>query len=150
MERLRQRGMAMLEDGSTPTQIARALKVARRTVYNWKARGTGEEAKLKKPGPEPMLDARQCRELLSLLEQGASAHGWDNDVWTGRRIAQVIRRRFGVRYHYKYIPVLLRRLGWSWQKPVKRARERNDEKIAEWVRRDWPRIKKKPGARGRR
>jgi transposase len=67
-------------------------------------------------------------------------------VWTGKRIAQVIRARFGIAYHFKSIPPLLRGWGWSWQKPQKKASERNDAAVAHWVRYKWPRIKKSPAA----
>ena len=149
MEQLRQRGMAMLETGLMPTKIARALRVARRTVYNWKARGTGEEAALQKPGPESRLTPRQGQRLLGMLERGAAAHGWRSDLWTGRRIAALIERKWGVRYHFKSIPRLLAGWGWSWQKPARQAAERDEAATRRWRAEAWPRIKKKPGGSGR-
>lgn len=88
------------------------------------------------------LSPAQERALLEMLAQGAVHHGFPNEVWTAKRIAKLIRRHFGVQYHFKSIPALLARLGWSWQKPEKRAKGHNDEQIARWAAEDWPRIKK--------
>ncbi len=75
--------------------------------------------------------------------------GYPTDLWTCPRIAQVIHRRFGIRYHVDYLPRLLTSLGFSCQKPERRAIERDEPAIARWMQRDWKRIKKKPadGAR---
>ena len=143
-ERLRLRGVAMLQEGLSPTRIARELGVARLTVYRWKSRGQGKGAKIAPSGRKPALPLRQCRQLERILERGAVAWGFATEVWTGRRIAQVIWQRFGVRYHFKSIPALLQSLGWSWQKPQKRASERDERAVARWVRWRWPRIKKSP------
>jgi transposase len=71
------------------------------------------------------------RELERLLLRGAKAHGWPNDLWSARRVAEVVRRRFGVEYHAEHVrKILRRRLNWSSQRPQKKAKQRNDERIA--------------------
>lgn len=145
-EQLRLRGVAMMDQGLSPTEIARALGVARLTVYRWKSRGQGKGASNQRTGRKPALAGRQRRQLERILERGAVPYGFSTEVWTGKRIAQVIRERFGVDYHFKSIPYLLRLLGWSWQKPQKRALERDEQAVAHWVRYRWPRIKKSLGA----
>jgi len=145
-EQLRLRGVAMLREGLSPTEISRGLDVARLTVYRWQSRGRGKGASIGRSGRKPALSARQRRQLERILERGAVAYGFVTEVWTGKRIAQVIRERFGIRYHFKSIPPLLHAWGWSWQKPQKKASERNDEAVARWVRYKWPRIKKSPEA----
>ena len=75
---------------------------------------------------------------------GAAAAGYAQDLWTCPRVAQLIAREFGVAYHVAHVGRLLRRLGWTPQRPSRRARERDDEQIRHWAQVDWRRIKKKP------
>jgi transposase len=88
------------------------------------------------------LDAAQHKELVGILLAGPQAAGFRNDLWTCPRVAQVIERRFGVRYHPAHVWKLLGKLGWSCQQPEQRAREQNERAIRRWRNRDWRRIKK--------
>jgi transposase len=99
------------------------------------------------PGPPGKLDAAQRRRLGAALLEGSKAQGFATDLWTGPRVAQLVRRMFGVRYNPKYVPRLLRSLGWTPQRPEGRAYERDEKAIARWVRDEWPRIKKRQSAR---
>ena len=74
---------------------------------------------------------------------GAQASGYNTDLWTCRRVAVVIQKRFGVSYHFNHVGRILHALGFSPQKPLRRARERDEEAIERWRREDWPRIKKR-------
>ncbi len=155
LERRRQRAIALL-DSHAPVDVARMLGVDRRSVRRWKAahrkRGAkGIEAR-QTPGRPPKLDRPQRPRLERLLLKGARAAGYESDLWTCPRIAELIAERFGVSYHPDHIGRLLRSLGWSPQRPQRRAAERNETRIQGWVREDWPRIKKKrpggtPGSR---
>jgi len=78
------------------------------------------------------------------LLRGAHAHGYPTELWTLKRVAELIRKRFGVQYDPSGVWHVLRNMGWSCQKPERRARERDDEAIARWRKKDWPRIKKSP------
>ena len=81
-------------------------------------------------GPKPRLTDEQIKELEGLLREGARAHGWHNDLWTARRVAEVIRRPFGIEYHVEHVrKVPRRRLDWSSQEPQRKAKQRHDEKI---------------------
>src|SRR3972149_5524339 len=80
---------------------------------------------------------------------GRGAYGYDTDLWTLKRIARVIRREFKVSYHPSHVWKVLGQLGWSCQRPEKRARERNEKAIARWLRYRWPQIKKRPASPGR-
>ena len=101
---------------------------------------------LPSPGRPPKLDARSKEKLRRLLLKGAEAHGFPTDLWTCPRVAELIRRTFRVSYHVDHVGRLLRTLGWSPQKPERRARERDEQAIQRWVRVDWPRVKKtRPG-----
>jgi len=111
------------------------------------AREAGGEEALRvrfSPGRPPKLGARERRRLVQLLLRGAQAHGHGTDLWTTTRVARVIFREFRVRYHRAHVGRLLHGLGWSVQKPERRALERNEERIEHWKRAVWPRIKKKP------
>jgi transposase len=95
-------------------------------------------------GRPPKLRRKQTERLIRLLVQGAMARGYRTNLWTTARIAQLIEDEFAVRYHTNHIGRLMHRLGWSHQKPERRALERNDAAIEQWKRKKWPRIKKKP------
>ena len=134
LERRRRRAVELVKRGESPAQVAHFLGCGRSSVYTWlKADREGAEALAAVPhaGPTPRLSDEQIEELEGLLLEGARAHGWPNDLWSARRVAEMIRRRFGVEYHTEHVRKLIRRrLGWSSQRPQKRARQRNAEEIA--------------------
>jgi transposase len=148
LERRRVRAMRLFEQGHPPVEIAKKLGVDRRSVRRWKAlylkKGTGALKAKKAPGRPPKLDARQKKQLERALLKGAKAAGFPSELWTCPRVAKLIRLRFGVTYHVDHIGRLLRSLGWSPQKPGRRAIERDEAKIQRWIKDEWPRIKKKP------
>jgi transposase len=156
LERRRQRAIALLDKGHAPVDVARMLGVDRRSVRRWKAayRKRGEKGIEARPTPgrPSKLDRRQRTRLERVLLKGARAAGYESDLWTCPRIAELIAEQFGVTYHPDHIGRLLRSLGWSPQRPQRRAAERNEARIQGWIREDWPRIKKKrpggtPGSR---
>jgi transposase len=98
------------------------------------------------PGPSSKLTAEQKAQLVSFLEQGAEAHGFLGDVWTTKRVAVLIKRAFGVQYHPASMSRLLRELGWSVQKPIKRATQRDEAAIQQWWTERWPALQAKPKA----
>ena len=104
----------------------------------------GEQALAAKPHPggRPKLTAREWQRLLRMLKEGPRKHGYDTDLWTLRRIAELIEERFGVTYHPSHVWKILQALGWSCQKPERRARERDEQAIEDWRERQWPKIKK--------
>lgn len=150
LEQRRFRAWALLRRGCPPVEVARRLGVDRRSVRRWKAaaRHHGRRALLAQPaaGRPPKLDARARRQLETDLLRGARACGFPTDLWTCPRVAQWIRRRFQVRYHVDHLSRLLHTLGWSPQKPERRARERDEQAIRRWVRSSWPQVKKTPSA----
>ncbi len=134
LERRRRRAVELMQNGESPTVIARILGVCRTSLYRWLGRAKESPEALAAtphPGPTPRLSDEQLQELERLLLQGAKAHGWHNDLWSALRVAEVIRRHFGIEYHVEHVRKLLRRrLGWSSQKPQRKAKQRNDETIA--------------------
>lgn len=90
------------------------------------------------------MTPEQKERLSQMLLKGPKAHGFSTDLWTRKRIAQVIHKRLAVRYHPGHVSRLLHLLGWTPQKPERRAYERDEEAVRTWIERDWPRIKKSP------
>jgi len=150
LEKRRQRAIKLLEEGYQPVDVAKILDVDRRSVRRWKAahRHKGQKGIIAKPasGRPPRLDRNNFRKLENALLKGSKKAGFPTDLWTCPRVAQLIDSLFGVQYHVDHIGRLLHSLGWSPQKPERRAVERNEETIGQWIKHDWPRIKKKQPA----
>jgi transposase len=148
LERRRRRALQLLDEGLSLHEVSRRIDCSPTSVLRWqRARERGGEEGLKvrfSPGRPPKLDRRQQQKLLRLLPQGAPAHGYRTDLWTTARMAEVIQKHFRVRYHRDHVGRLLHALGWSPQKPERRARERDERAIERWKREVWPRVKKTP------
>jgi transposase len=132
LERRRHRAVELMRQGESPTLIARILGVCRTSLYRWRAMALGSpEGLAAKPHhPKLRLTAEQLRELEGLLLQGATAHGWPNALWSAQRVAEMIRRHFGVEYHTEHVREIIRhRLRWSSQRPQPKAKQRDDAKI---------------------
>jgi transposase len=94
-------------------------------------------------GPPCRLDDQQLARLEQCLQAGPAAHGWDEDQrWTLARVAELIRREFGVCYTLRGVDYLLHRIGWSWQAPTRRAAERDETKVQAWRQETWPALKR--------
>jgi transposase len=152
LERRRRLAVDRVRQGEPPTVVARILGVNRNSLYRWrKMAEQGPQALAAQPqrGPTPRLSDGQLRRLATLLQQGAHTHGWANRLWTAARVAQLIRRHFGVSFHPDHVGRFLRqRLGWTPQKPRRKARERDEDEIARWQRDDFPRIVRQTFGRG--
>jgi transposase len=143
LERRRRRAVRLLEQGEAPAVVARILGVTRPTLHRWRRMARQDHGLAAKPipGAKRRLTDDQLRELEGLLDKGAPAHGFPTQLWTSARVAQVIFRSFGVKYHPDYVRRLLRRrLNWTSHKPQTRARERNDKEVERWKADEFPRI----------
>jgi len=149
LQHRRERAIKLLEEGYQPVEVAERVGVDRRSVRRWKAAYLRRGAKGIRAKPAPgrpwKMDSRSRKRLERLLLKGAQAVGYSTDLWTCPRVVAVIRRHFGVSYHVDHVGRILRALGWTPQKPERRARERDEARILGWIKNDWPRIKK--GAR---
>jgi len=146
LEYRRHRAMQLLDEGRSLHEVASLIGCAPSSVMRWRdAREVGGEDGLKvktASGRPPKLTDKQKRSLEKILLKGSIAAGYRTDLWTTARIAEVIERKFGVHYHRDHIGRLLGQMGWSHQKPERRAAQRNEAAIADWVKHDWPRVKK--------
>lgn len=148
-EARRLRAWELKQKGWKQTTIADALGVSNGAVSQWLSRAErgGLEALRTRQGggPKPRLNDSQQARLPELLRAGAEAYGFRGQVWTRARVQAVIEQQFGVRYSLMQIGRLLKQLGWSRQKPVERASQRNEAAIAEWRERGWAELKKSAG-----
>src|SRR5260370_15106888 len=130
----------------------RALGGSRQTGHQWYRRGRGGGRQGLKAvgrlGRKPRLDRRQLGRVETALLQGPRWHGFATELWTLPRVATVIARLTGVHYHPGHVWYLLRGLQWSLQRPARRARERDEAAIRQWVSRRWPAVNKTPAANG--
>jgi transposase len=137
-----------LLEGYDVGEVAEIVGASESSVRRWRRvveKGGMEALKAKPhPGRKPRLNAKQKRQLIEILLAGPLKAGYQNDLWTCQRVAEVVAKRFHVEYHPDHIGKLLHDLGWTCQKPEQRAREADDAAMARWRKRDWPRIKRGP------
>jgi transposase len=144
----RLRAWELHKEGWSQVRIAEALGVSRGAVSKWfKAATTdGPQALLRRfaPGGVSRLNQEQLLQLDGWLRQegGASAFGFVGEVWTRPRVARLIEGRFGVKYHPSQVGRILRKMGFSPQKPVKQARQRDEASVERWINEEWPALKK--------
>jgi len=147
LQKRRERAISLLRNGHQPVDVARQLGIDRRSVRRWNAayRRNGLSGIQSRPntGRPTALNSGQKTKLQQLLIQGASNQGYESDLWTCRRIRTVIQSKFGINYHPHHMCRLVRSLGWTPQRPERKAVERDEKLIQIWVNRDWRRIKKK-------
>ncbi len=136
----------LLLEGSYVDEVAEIVGASLSSVKRWRQaveKGGLEALKAKPhPGPKPRLNAKQKQQLVNILLAGPQKAGYHNDLWTCRRVAEVIAKKFGVVYHPDHVWKILRSLGWTCQKPEQRARERDEAAIRRWREKEWPRIKR--------
>lgn len=143
----------MFEIGLATEVIAAAVEADGQTVRTWrrtfKAKGRDGLKSRPQSGRPTRLTQEQERRLAGLLLQTPRECGFDRYLWTQQLIADLIAREFGVAYHHDHVGVILKRLGFTHQKPARRARERDEVRIEAWRSTVWPELLKKvPPAAG--
>src|SRR6476661_9656334 len=148
----RRRAWTLRQQGWTQQRIAAALGCSQSSVSGWlkRAQADGVDALRHHPppGPTPLLSTTQLAQIPALLEPGAEAFGWRGAYWTTRRVAKLIGDEFGVYYHPAHVSRLLRQIGWSCQKPITRAAQRDPAALAAWAEDRRPAIEKKRRPQG--
>lgn len=147
LEKRRRRAVQLLESGQSLSSVARQVGAAVSSVLRWwqayQRKGPRGLEPKPTPGRPPRLASAEKHRLVKLLIRGALHAGYRTDLWTLPRVTELIHQEFGVRYHPAHVWKVLTALGWSCQKPERRAVERDDGAIVRWKRQDWPRIKKR-------
>lgn len=150
LEQRRLKAARLLEQGVHQSEVARRVRVHRQSVSRW-ARQLEEagRAGLKRAGRagrKPKLSGADLKRIEEGLKQGPEALGYSTSLWTSQRVAHLIEQECGVRYTTTHVWRLLKQLGWSCQRPVGRALERDEEAIRRWKKRRFPELKKTPHA----
>lgn len=152
LEQRRLEAAELLRQGIHQAEVARRVGVHRQSVSRWaeefKQGGKRALRKAGRAGRRPRLHPEDLRRIEKGLKRGPEALGYETSLWTSWRVAHLIEHECGVKYHPTQAWRILRQLGWSCQRPVGRALERDEEKIRRWKRERWPEIKKKPKTRG--
>jgi transposase len=145
---VRARAILSYIGGERVVVIARHLGIGRTTVNDWLrwyAREGIEGLRTGKPGrSEPRLKGAQREELARRLDAGPLAAGLETAMWTGKSVAAVILREFGVTYHPQSVPRLLHEMGYSVQRPRKRLARADPVAQATWAQETFPALGKKP------
>jgi transposase len=145
----RLRAAELFAAGIRQAEVARQLEVSAQAVSVWHVRfqqGGAEALRSRGPsGPAPRLSDAQLARIEQALLEGATANGFVGELWTLDRVAVVIQRLTRVQHHPAHVWALLRhRLGWSVQRPKRRAAERDQAAIDRWVKERWPQILQTP------
>lgn len=148
LETRRLKAAALFNKGHTQTEVRRKLNISPQSASRWhaawKAGGKDALRKAGRAGRLPRLSAEQKEMVKAALVKGPEAYGYSTALWTIGRVASLIDEITGVKYHKGHAWKILRALGWSSQRPVGRALERDEQAIAHWKKKQWPAIKKKP------
>jgi putative transposase len=148
LEQRRMEAIKLLKEGLGPGEIAKRLGVNRRSAHRWLAayrdRGIDGIAPLPVLGRPCKLSPHDRERLARMLLDGATSFGYSLDLWSSRRVADLIRQRFGVAYHVNHMSRLLHSLGFIPQKPKRRGWEQDKVAIRGWVRDEWAGTGKTP------
>lgn len=149
----RQRALELHDAGWTQAAIAKALGVTEAAVSQWiklaKERGPDALKSKSRLGQGSRLSKEQLRDLPKLLDRGPESFGFRGDLWTCPRIGKVIEREFGVRYDPDHVRRLMHRIDWTYQKPLIKASQRDEDSISDWLTQVWPAMLKKAKEEGR-
>ena len=153
LEKRRMQAARLLKKGVPEAEVARRVGVHRQSVNRW-ARQLNESGisglkKAGRAGRKPRLSEADLERIRKALKRGPEALGYETSLWTAWRVADLIERECGIKYHSGHVWKILRNLGWSCQRPTGRALERDEDAIRRWKKNRWPELKKKPSRKGK-
>ena len=151
LEKRRFRAFGLLKQGLCEAEVARQVDVHRQSVNRWlkqiEQHGRGGLKKAGRAGRKSRLNEGDLRRIEKALKRGPETLGYETSLWTLKRVAELIEKICGVKYHPGHVGWLLARLGWSCQRPTGRALQRDEDAIERWKKKRWPELKKKPKGR---
>jgi transposase len=144
----------LLQQGASQAEVARQVQASRQSVSRWAQQleqgGRQGLRKAGRSGRKPRLSTIDLRRIERGLKRGPRALGYETNLWTSWRVAHLIESECGVHYHPSQAWRILQQLGWSCQRPVGRALERDESKVRQWKQKRWPEIKKNAKNKGAR
>lgn len=144
LENRRFEAFRLLKKGISEAEVARQVRVHRQSVNRWaqqiEEHGREGLKKAGRAGRKSRLSEADLKKLESRLKQGPQSLGYETNLWTLERVAKLIERDFGVEYHPGHVGWLLGKLGWSCQRPMGRALQRDELAIERWKKRRWPKL----------
>jgi transposase len=148
LETRRMKAARLLRQGISEAEVARRVGVHRQSVNRWAGQlaesGVAGLKKAGRAGRKRRLTDDDLEKIKAALKRGPEILGYETSLWTAWRVADLIQRECGVKYHPGHVWKVLRALGWSCQRPTGRALERNEDAIRQWKKERWPGLKKKP------
>ncbi len=147
-EALRQRAVLLVENGATQMEAALAVGVHRGTMSRW----SGAFRRNGASGIEKGKRGRRVGDQLILTEvEARRVQGWIANkcpdqmqlpfaLWTAQAARELIHKKFGKSLGLSTMQLYLKRWGFSAQKPLTRATQRDPQKIAAWLEQDYPSI----------
>jgi transposase len=146
----REQAATLFAKNMVQADVARQVGVSKSTICrwykDWGSRNQQEVGPAGRRGGVCKLSKEQLEQLKRELLRGPRAHGYLTELWTLSRIRLLVEKLFGVSYRTGSIWYLMRQLGFSPQKPVKRGMERDDAAIEEWKQTNWRAIHQKGGS----
>jgi transposase len=143
----RKRAVSRVQSGESPETVVRAMGFSRACIYNWLAmyRAGGWDAldARKRGGRPPKLDGRMIAWVYKTVTgSDPRQYKFPFALWTRNAIADLIRRRYGIRLSVNSVGRLLAQLGITPQKPLWRAYQQDPERVRTWVEEEYPKIKR--------
>ena len=148
MEERRLKAATLLRKGLSEAEVSRQVGVHRQSVNRWartlKESGRAGLSKAGRAGRKPRLTRGELSRVKSMVKAGPERFGFTTGLWTSWRVGTVIEEEFGVKFHPGHVWRLLRQLGFTPQRPVGKALERDEDAIRWWKKHRWPSLKKTP------
>jgi transposase len=153
LEALRMRAVHTVQDGESPEDVARTLRVTPRALYRWLAlyRRGGWNALKAKPlaGRPPKLDGGMLKWLYNIVTQkNPLQFKFQFALWTREMGAELIEKKYGIRLARNSVGRLLAQLGITLQKPLYKAMERDETLVQKWLKTEYPKIRRQAKAQG--
>ena len=152
LEQRRREAAELLRQGVHRAEVAGRVGGHRQSVSRWAEQleqgGVRALKRAGRAGRKARLGPEDLRRIERGLKRGPQALGYESGLWTSARVAHLIEKECGIRYHAGHAWRILRQMGWSCQRPSGRALERDEDKIRQWKQKRWPELKKTPKTRG--
>jgi transposase len=143
LEARRRKAGRLFTQGKTAYFIERKFGVSSTTAREWKCRWREGILEARSEGRASKLSPTQRKTLSALIVKGPLTSGYATDLWTLSRLTEVVRKQYAVSYRPRSLWHLMHALGFSCQKPARKAKERNEKAIAGWAKEEWPALLKR-------